>query len=198
MCGVKTSSLYQAPLRLAWMCTSWVFRRRIWYPTSSHFLRRNCRPQGRSSLRISHSGVCRHVYGYLFSTAWILIHRWTRVASSFADSRPLFCCTNGPLPVDADVSVLSQSKDIDRRVSRFHGDGFWLSVPIFVGDLGIWCCFSCCHCPVSKVKYPDVAILGCWCVRAVLLTNGGHNTYRLWSDVIWPLWTFYIWHFNEL
>ena len=33
------------------------FRRRIWLPTSSHFLRRDCRLQGRSSLRTSHSGV---------------------------------------------------------------------------------------------------------------------------------------------
>jgi hypothetical protein len=49
---------------------------------------------------------------------------------------------------------------------------------------GIWCCFSCCHCPVSQVKYPDVAILGCWCVRAMLQANGGHNRYWLWSDVI--------------
>jgi hypothetical protein len=43
--------------------------------------------------------------------------------------------TTGPLQVDADVSVQRQSKDV-WRVSRFHGDGFWLSVPIFVGDLG--------------------------------------------------------------
>ena len=32
ICGVKTSSLYRAALRLPWMCTSCVFRRRI----SSH------------------------------------------------------------------------------------------------------------------------------------------------------------------
>jgi hypothetical protein len=35
----------------------------------------------------------------------------------------------------------------------------------------IWCCFSCCHGPVSQVKYPDVAILRCWCIR-VVLQNG--------------------------
>jgi hypothetical protein len=52
-----------------------------------------------------------------------------------------------------------------------------------------WCCFSCCHGPFSHVKYPDVAFLGCWCVRAVLQANGGHNRYWLWSDVIWTLWT---------
>ena len=34
-----------------------------------------CRPEGRSSLRSSHSGVCRHVYGHFFSAACILIHR---------------------------------------------------------------------------------------------------------------------------
>ena len=136
MCGVKTgSSLHRTALRLPGICTSLVFRRRIWYPTLSHFLRRNCRPQGRSSLRTSHSGVCRHVYGHLFSAAWILIHRWIRLASKFAGPSPLLCCTIWPLQVDADVSVLRQSKDV-WRVSRFHGDGFWLSVPIFVGDLG--------------------------------------------------------------
>jgi len=26
--------------------------------------------------------------------------------------------------------------------------------------------------------------LGCWCVRAVLQANGGHNRYWFWSDVI--------------
>jgi hypothetical protein len=134
MCGVKTSFLYRAALRLSWMCTSWVLRRRIWHPTSSHFLRWNCRPQGRSSLRISHSGVCRHVYDHLFFAAWILIHRWTRLASSFAGPSPLLCCTIGPLQVDTDVSVLRKGKDV-LRVSCFHEDGFWLSVPIFVGDL---------------------------------------------------------------
>jgi hypothetical protein len=49
------------------MCTSWGFRERIWHPTSSHFLRRNYGPQGCSSLRTSHSVVCRHVYGHIFS-----------------------------------------------------------------------------------------------------------------------------------
>jgi hypothetical protein len=111
------------------------FGRRIWHPTSSHFLRQNCRPQGRSFFRTSHSGVCRHVYGHLFSAAWILIHRWTRLPSSFAGPSSLLCCTIGPLQVDADVSVLRQSKDV-WRVSRFHGDDFRLSVPIFIGDLG--------------------------------------------------------------
>jgi hypothetical protein len=87
-------------------------------------------------LRASHSGVCRHLYGHLFSAAWFLIHRWTRLASSFAGPSPLLCCTIGPLKVDVpDVSVLRKSKDV-WRVSRFHRDGFWLSVPIFVGDLG--------------------------------------------------------------
>jgi hypothetical protein len=86
-------------------------------------------------LRTSHSSVCRHVYGHLFSAAWILIHRWTRLSSSFVGSSPLLCCTIEPLQVDADVSVLRQSKDA-WRVRRLHGNGFWLSVPIFVGDLG--------------------------------------------------------------
>jgi hypothetical protein len=112
ICGVKTSSLYRAALRFPWMCTSWVFRRRIWHPTSSHFLRQNCRPQGRSSLWTSNSDVCWHVYRHLFSAAWIFIHRWTRLASSFAGHRPLLCCAIGPLQVDADVSVLRQSKDV--------------------------------------------------------------------------------------
>jgi hypothetical protein len=158
----------------------------IWHPTSSLFLRRNCRPQGCSSLRTSHSGVCRHVYGHLFSAAWILIHRWTRLASSFAGLSPLLCCTIGPLQADADVSVQRQSKDV-WRVSRFYGDGFWLSVPIFVGDLGHLMLFLLLHCPISHVKYPDVAILDCWCVRAVLQANGGHNRYWPWSDVNWTL-----------
>ena len=135
MCGVKTSFLYRTALRLPWMRTSGVFRSRIWHSTSSHFLRHNCRPQGRISGRTSHSGVCGHVYGHLFSAARILIHPWTRLASSYGGPNPLLCCTIGPLQVDADVSVLRQSKDV-WRVSRFHGDGFWLSVPIFVGDLG--------------------------------------------------------------
>jgi len=41
------------------------------------------------------------------------------------------------LQVDADVWVQRQSKDVWRE-SRFHGDGFWLSVPIFVGYLGVF------------------------------------------------------------
>jgi hypothetical protein len=135
MCGVKTSSLYRAALRLPGMCTSWVLGHMIWYPTSSHFLSWNCRPEGRSSFWSSHFSVNRHVYGHLFSAAWILIHHWTRLASSFTDPSPLLCCTIGPMQVDADVSVLRQSKDV-RRVNRFHVDGFWLSVPIFVGELG--------------------------------------------------------------
>ena len=125
----------RAALKLSWMCTSWVFRRRIWHPTSSHLHRRNCIPQGRSSLRTSHYGVCRHVYGDLFSAAWILIHRWTRLSYSFAGPRPLLCCTIGPLQVDAGISIQHQGKDV-WRVSCFYGDGFRLSVPIFVGDLG--------------------------------------------------------------
>ena len=67
MCGVKTPSLCRAALRLLWMCTSWGFRRRIWHSTSSHFLRRKCRPQWRSSMRTSHYGVCRYVYGHLWA-----------------------------------------------------------------------------------------------------------------------------------
>ena len=84
----------------------------------------------------SHSGVCRHVYSHLLSVAWVLIYRWTRLASSFAGPSPLRCCTIGPLQVDVDVSVLRQSKNVWCVHSRFHGDGFWLSVPVFVGDLG--------------------------------------------------------------
>jgi hypothetical protein len=49
---------------------------------------------------------------------------------------PLRCCTIGPSQVDVDVSVLRQSKNVWWVHSRFHGDGFWLSVPVFVGDLG--------------------------------------------------------------
>ena len=70
-----------------------------------------------------------------FITCTAILNRWTRLTSSFADSSPLLCCTIGPLQVDADFSVLRQSKDV-WRVSRFLGDGFWLSVPIFVGDMG--------------------------------------------------------------
>ena len=137
MCGVKTSSLYRA----RWGCRECVlvlvgcFGLSIWHPTSSHFLRRTFRPQGRSSLRTSNSGVCTHMYGHLFSAAWTLIHRWTRHASSFAGHSPLRCCTIGPLQVHADISVLRQSKDV-WPVNRFHGDDFWLSVAIFVWDLG--------------------------------------------------------------
>ena len=111
MCGVKNSSLYRAAIRLPGMCTSWVFRRRIWHPTSSH------------------------VYSHLFSAAWILIHLWTRLASSFVGPTPLLCCIIGPLQVDADASVLRQGKDV-WRVSRFHRDVFWLTMPIIMGDLG--------------------------------------------------------------
>jgi hypothetical protein len=70
------------------------FRRR--YPTSSHFLHRNCRPQWSSSLRTSHSGVFRHVYGHLFCSM--------NLDSSLKQTRlqlsgpiPLLCCTIGPL-----------------------------------------------------------------------------------------------------
>ena len=75
------------------------------------------------------------MYGHLLSAAWILVHHWTRLASSFAGDCPLLCCTIGSLQVDADVSVLCQCKDV-WCVSGFHGDGFWLSVPIYVGHLG--------------------------------------------------------------
>jgi hypothetical protein len=166
MCGVKTSSLYRAALRLSWMCTSWVFRRRIRHLTSSLFLRRNCRPQGRGSLRTSHSGVCRHVYGHFFSAAWILIHRWTKLASSFASPSPLLCCTIGPLKVDAsDVSILRQSKDV-WRVSRFHRDSFWQSVPIFVGDLGYLMLFLLLSRSGFSCEVPgcsDLGLLMCPC-----------------------------------
>jgi hypothetical protein len=67
------------------------------------------------------------------------------------------------LQVDADVSVLRQSKDVWRG-SRFHGDGYWLSVPIFVGDLGHLMLF-------------------------LLLSWSGFSGELLWSDVIWTLWT---------
>jgi hypothetical protein len=40
---------------------------------------------------------------------------------------------------------------------------------------------------VSQVKYPDVAILRCWCIRVVLQANGEHNRYWIWSDSIWTL-----------
>ena len=143
------------------VCTSWVFRRRIWQPTSSHFLRRNFRPQRRSSLRTSHSGVCRHVYFHLFSAAWILIHRWTRPAGP----SPLLCCTIGPLQVDADVSVLRQRKDV-WCVSHFHGDGFWLSVPIFVGDQGHLMLFLLLSLSGFSGKVPgcsDLGLLMCPC-----------------------------------
>jgi hypothetical protein len=49
----------------------------------------------------------------------------------------------------------------------------------------LWCCFSCCHGPVSQVKYPDVAILGCWCVRAVLQANGGHGLRTHQMSLLW-------------
>ena len=50
-----------------------------------------------------------------FSAACILIHRWTRLASSFAGPSPLLCYTIGSLQFDADVSVLRRSKDVDIR-----------------------------------------------------------------------------------
>ena len=137
----------------------------------------------------SHSGVCRHVYGHLFSAAWILIHCWTRLASSFAVPSPLLCCTIGPLQVDADFSVLRQSKDVWRVQAVFTKTVSDCLCRYSSETSDIWWCFSCYHGPVSQVKYPDVEILGCWCVRDVLQTNGGHNIYWLWSDVIWTLWT---------
>jgi hypothetical protein len=153
---------------------------------SSHFLLRNCRPQGRSSLWSSYSGICRHVYDHLFSAVWILIHRWTRLASSFAGPSPLLCCTIGPLQVDDDISVLRQSKDV-WRVSRFHGEGFWLS--IFVGNLRHLMLFLLLSRSGFSGEGPECSDLSCCCVRAVLQANGGHNIYWLWTDVIWTLWT---------
>jgi hypothetical protein len=128
------------------------------------------------------------VYGHLFSAAWILIHRWTRLPSSFAGPSSLLCCTIGPLQVDADVSVLRQSKDV-WRVSRFHGDDFRLSVPIFIGDLGHLMLFLLLSRSGFSGEVPGSSDFGYWCVRAVLQANGGHNRYILWSDVIWTLWT---------
>jgi hypothetical protein len=60
------------------------FRRRIWHLTSSRFLHRKCQPQGRSSLRTSHSGVCRHVYSHLLSAAYTCCPQWTLVGRFFS------------------------------------------------------------------------------------------------------------------
>jgi hypothetical protein len=73
--------------------------------------------------------------------AWILIHRWIRITSIFAGLSPLLCCTIEPLQVHADVAVLCQSKDV-WRVSRFHEDGFWLSVSISLNWIQSLNCFS--------------------------------------------------------
>ena len=133
MCGVKTSSLYLSGVKVAGDVHQLSFSG-VGYSTPHHHTS-SAEIVDLKNERTSHSGVCRHVYGHLFSAAWILIHRWTRLASSFAGPSHLLCCTIEPLQVDADVSVLRQSKDV-WCVSRFHGDGFWLSVPVFVGDLG--------------------------------------------------------------
>jgi len=189
MCDVKTSSLYRATLRLPGCAPVEFFGRRIWHLTSSHFFRQNCRPEGRGSLRTSHSCVCRHIYSHLLSAVWILIHRWTRFASSFAGPNPY-----SVVPLDP-----CKSRPRSQYCAKVRTSGGCVAVfTETVSDClcryssetwDIWCCFSCCPCPVSQVKYPDVTILGCWCVRAVLQANGGHNRYWLWSDVIWTLWT---------
>jgi hypothetical protein len=181
-----------------------LFGHRIWHPTSSHFLHRNCRPQWRSFLRTSHSGVCRHVYGHLFSAAWILIHRWTRFDS----------WETGPWQQEKHHQMSQISDEYRHRQSEI------VSVKTAYSPwmLLIWCSTetseSICNGPmvqqskglgpakltggesgllingpVSQLKYPGVAILGCWCIRAVLQANGGHTIYWLWSDVIWMLWT---------
>jgi hypothetical protein len=48
---------------------------------------------------------------------------WGAISYARKTQLALLCCTIGPLQVDADVSVLRQSKDV-WRVICFHGDGF--------------------------------------------------------------------------
>ena len=132
MYGVKTSSLYRAALRFPWMCTSWVFRRRIWHPTSSHFLRRNCRPQGTvpCELLIPASVDTCTAISFLQHESWFIAE---------PDSPPVL---QVPAPYSVAPSYPCKSLPTSqycanvRTSGRFHGDGFWLSVPIFVGDLG--------------------------------------------------------------
>ena len=64
------------------------------------------------------------------------------------------------------------------KVSRFHWDYFWLCR--YSSET---CCFSCCHGPVSQMKYPDVAILGCWCDPRSARTV----TVSCWTGLLVPL-----------
>jgi hypothetical protein len=182
MCGVKTSFLYRAALRLPWMCTSWVYRRRIWHPTSSHFLHRNCRPQGRSScepLIPASVDTCTAI-SFLQHESWFMTE---------SDSPPVLQVPALYSVAPSDVSVLRQSKYVWRVQAVFTETVSDCLCRYSSETWDIWWCFSCCYGPVSRVKYPDVEILDCWCVRDVLQANGGHNRYWLWNDVIWTLWT---------
>ena len=121
---------------------------------------------------------CRHVYSHVLSAAWILIHRWTRLSSNFAGFPALYAvATSDPCKSMPTSQYCAKIRTSVGCVSRFHKDvsdclrRYWLET------WEISCCFSCCYGPVSQVKYPDVAILGCWCVRAVLQVNDGNNIY---------------------
>ena len=156
-------SLYRAALRLPRSAPVEFFGRRIWHPTSSHFLRRNCRPQGRSSLRSSHSDVCRHVYAisFLQHESWFIAEQ---------DSPPVLHVV--PAPYSVAPSDPCKSMATSHYCAKVRTSGAYAIFTETVSDClcryssqiwDIWCCFSCCHGPISQVKYPDVAILGCWC-----------------------------------
>jgi hypothetical protein len=158
------------------------------HPTSSHFFRRNCRLKDTipcETLIPASLDRCTAI-SFLQHESWFIAE---------LDSPPVYqvqvpysVAPSDPLLVDADVSVLCQSKDV-WRVSRFHGDGFWLCADICLKPGTFDAVFLSVTVRNSQVQYPDVAILGCWCVRPVLQANGGHNIYLFWSDVIWTLWT---------
>ena len=147
----------------------------IWHPTSSHFLRRNCRPLIPASV-----DTCTAIS--------FLQHECRFIAEP--DSSPIL---QVPVPYFVAPSGPCKSMTTSQYSAKVRTSG---AKAVFTETVfnclyrysseiwDIWCCFSCCHASVSHVKYPDAAILGCWCVRAVLQANGWHNIYWLWSDVI--------------
>lgn len=89
----------------------------------------------------SHAGVCRQMNGYIFCLACNLIHRTARHHAflQFFMLNLSFCC-----------KTMRTSQDYTKVwcVCRFYGEGLWLTVPIFVGDLGHFV-------PFLKLRWTD-------------------------------------------
>jgi hypothetical protein len=120
MCCVKTSSLYRVALRLPGMCTGWVFwaedmaPHTIILPPPKTYI-------GTDSQKPSPWKPLTHQTSLL----------WRSIETSASTCKdPMVQQSKGQSPAKLEASP------VQRCTSGFHGDGFWLSVPIYVGHQG--------------------------------------------------------------